>query len=164
LRTVRTALARPDSITSSAANARDEIGRAVAAKIAELQNANDLARVVEEVLPEIEKFLESPEERRLRRMRAGVTLAAIGTGVTLFLLLLEGFVHEQMPWAVGLILLFLGLGILVNGAMFSLPRKSIAEPPALNPVSPTGEIQPQPTTPGNPPSVTENTTKQLKEF
>ena len=54
LRSVRVALESPDSVTASAASARDEIGRAVAAKIRETQSAYELKKVAEDVLPEIE--------------------------------------------------------------------------------------------------------------
>ena len=57
MRVVRNAMSAPDSITASAVSARDEIGRAVAAKIRETRSADELAKVTEEVLPEIEKFL-----------------------------------------------------------------------------------------------------------
>src|SRR6266852_8065827 len=80
LRVVRVSLERPDSITASAATAREDIGRAVAEKIREVEDADDLKRVAEDVLPEIEKFLESYEEKRLRRVRAGVIVAASGLG------------------------------------------------------------------------------------
>jgi len=77
LRPVRNALERPDNITQSAVSARDEIGRAIAAKIREFNSTKELAKVAEEVLPEIEKFLESPEEKRLRRIRNGIMVASI---------------------------------------------------------------------------------------
>jgi hypothetical protein len=77
LRPVRSAIAQPDTITASAASARDEIGRAFAAKIRDSRNPEDLAVVAEDVLPELEKFLESPEERRMRRMRVGMILSSI---------------------------------------------------------------------------------------
>ncbi len=80
LRPVRVSLERPDSITASAVSAREEIGRAVAQKIREVEDARDLKRVAEDVLPQIEKFLESYEEKRLRRVRAGVVVAASGFG------------------------------------------------------------------------------------
>src|SRR4030095_12123990 len=70
----------PDAITASAVSARDEIGRAVAEKIRQTSTAKELHKVAEDVLPEIEKFLESPDERRLRRFRAGVIVACIGLG------------------------------------------------------------------------------------
>lgn len=71
LRTVRTSLERPDSITASAVSAREDIGRAVAEKIRQVEDAHELKKVAEDVLPQIEKFLESPDEKRLRRMREG---------------------------------------------------------------------------------------------
>src|SRR5215470_12663343 len=80
LHIVRAALERPDAITTSATNAREEIGRAIAAKIKEFRKASDLKRVAEDVLPQVEKFLESPEERRLRHLREGVITAAVGLG------------------------------------------------------------------------------------
>src|SRR5512134_485138 len=85
MRMIRNAMAMPDTITASAASAREEIGRAVAAKIRETRSAKELAKVTEEVLPEIEKFLESPEEKRLRRMRVGMILSSVGLGVAIAL-------------------------------------------------------------------------------
>lgn len=76
LNSVRAAIARPDTITNAAAAARDEIGRAIAYKIREAQSAAELATVAETVLPEIEKFLESPAEKRLRSIRGGTRLRA----------------------------------------------------------------------------------------
>src|SRR5215510_4351728 len=80
LRPVRMSLERPDSITASAVSAREDIGRAVADQIRQVEDAHELKKVAEDVLPKIEKFLESPEEKRLRRMRAGVITAAAGLG------------------------------------------------------------------------------------
>src|SRR5215467_12269540 len=87
LRVVRVSLERPDSITASAVSARDEIGRAVAQKIREVQDARELKKVAEDVLPQIEKFLESPEEKKLRRVRSGVIVAASGLGAAIFFIL-----------------------------------------------------------------------------
>src|SRR5438876_6323573 len=75
LRRVRIAVETPDSITASAVSARDEIGHAVAAKIREVESARELKKVAEDVLPQIEKFLESPQEKRLRRIRIGTIIA-----------------------------------------------------------------------------------------
>src|SRR5438067_5198452 len=93
LRAVRLSLERPDSITASAVSAREEIGRAVAQKIREVEDARELKKVAEDVLPEIEKFLESPEEKRLRRMRAGVVISSIGVGVTIVGLVLASVIY-----------------------------------------------------------------------
>src|SRR6202165_1320831 len=83
LRVVRVSLERPDSITASAVSAREDIGRAVAAKIREVEDAGELKQVAEDVLPQIEKFLESYEEKRLRRLRIGVITAASGLGAAI---------------------------------------------------------------------------------
>src|SRR5260370_40968032 len=69
LRAVRVSLERPDSITASAITARQEIGRAIAEKNREGEDAYELKKVAENVLPQIEKILESHEEKRLRRVR-----------------------------------------------------------------------------------------------
>src|SRR5437763_11257598 len=112
LRSVRVSLERPDSITASAISAREEIGRAVAQKIREVEDTRDLKRVAEDVLPQIEKFLESPEAKRLRRMRAGVVVAATGLGATLLatlLLTVIGASHD--PDAIPMLAFFCGLGV-----------------------------------------------------
>src|SRR5689334_21888116 len=86
LRLVRAALQQPEASSLTAITAREEITRAIAGKIKEIEDADDLKKVAEDVLPQIEKFLESPQERRLRRMRAGVVTSAIGLGSALFFL------------------------------------------------------------------------------
>src|SRR5712692_134424 len=93
LRVVRVSLERPDSITASAVSAREDIGRAVAAKIREVEDAHELKRVAEDVLPQIEKFLESYEEKRLRRVRAGVIVAASGLGAGILGLIMSAVLH-----------------------------------------------------------------------
>src|SRR5437773_8138577 len=89
LRPVRMSLEQPDSITASAVSARDEIGRAVAARIREVEDAHELKKVAEDVLPQIEKFLESPDEKRLRRMRVGTIISMIGLGATIGMLIMS---------------------------------------------------------------------------
>jgi hypothetical protein len=133
LRPVRTTLERPDSITASAVSAREEIGRAVADKIREVEDAHDLKRVAEDVLPQIEKFLESYEEKRLRRVRAGVIVAAsgFGTGILglIMALVLHGGDAESALLVVGLgaIALAIGIGLVLNGMMFTRPRKGLED-------------------------------------
>src|SRR4051812_49110786 len=85
LRHVRQTLERVDNITASAVSARDEIGRAVAARIREAESMHELKKVAEDVLPEIEKFLESPAEKRLRRLRVGTLVSSIGAGASIAL-------------------------------------------------------------------------------
>src|SRR5437868_12791869 len=88
LRPVRISLERPDSVTASAVSARADIGRAVADRIREVEDAHELKKVAEDVLPQIEKFLESYEEKRLRRMRAGVIVSSIGVGFAVLMFLM----------------------------------------------------------------------------
>ena len=177
LRPVRMSLERPDSITSSAAAAREELGHAVAQKIREVEDARELKKVVEDVLPQIEKFLESPEEKRMRRMRAGVIVSSIGLGATIMMILMgtiarEADVEGFMGGAgAGIVTFFIGLGLLLNAFFFTRPPKSLTDqsadartqnaldagyaPPQLR--SPTTSNLAQPAG-----SVTEHTTLHLK--
>lgn len=129
LRLVRFAIESPDEITASAISARNEIGRAVAAKIRETQSAYELKKVAEDVLPEIEKFLESPEEKRLRRMRAGTIISSVGLGVALTFLLMvsRGSTDALIMVGAGLITFFIGLGFILNAMLFSIPKKGLSD-------------------------------------
>ena len=130
LRRVRDALALPDSITASAVSARDEIGRAVAAKIRETQSAYELKKVAEDVLPEIEKFLESPEEKRLRRMRTGMILSSIGFGTAVGISIVSMFMRDQdviFLAGLGLVAFFIGLGFILNGIFLTVPKKAFSD-------------------------------------
>lgn len=133
LRAVRMSLERPDSITASAVSAREEIGRAVADQIRRVEDARELKKVAEDVLPEIEKFLESPEEKRLRRMRVGVILSSIGLGATIMMMIMGSIAREAdvqgfMGGAgLGIVLFFIGLGFLLNAFLFTRPRKDVAD-------------------------------------
>jgi hypothetical protein len=178
LRTVRVSLERPDSITASAVSARDEIGRAVAQKIREVGDARELKRVAEDVLPQIEKFLESPDEKRLRRMRVGTIISTVGLGATIGMLIMsfaaqtadkEGF---MLASGLGVVCFFIGLGFLLNALFFTRPRKNISDRSAdareqnMLDSKYAGPSQLRPQTTSNlaqpPGSVTENTTLHLK--
>jgi hypothetical protein len=128
LRVVRRGLERPDTITASAVSAREQISQAMAEKIRQMESAHDLKRVAEDVLPQIEKFLESPEEKRLRRVRAGVVTAAIGLGAALLIFLMSVEAHDLIPFiSLGLITFLIGLGLVINGLAFTIPRKILAD-------------------------------------
>lgn len=170
LRVVRMSLERTDNITASAATARDEIGRAIAAKIRETASAKELKKVVEDVLPEIEKFLESPAEKRMRRMRTGTLISSIGAGAAIGLSI-AGILQKEEDFiflaALGVITFFLGLGFIFNALFLTIPKKSLADK------SGDGDRQreldahtselvlPEPASLFT--SVTENTTRHLKE-
>ena len=182
LRVVRRGLERPDTITASAISAREQISRVMADKIRELESADDLKRVAEDVLPEIEKFLESPEEKRLRRVREGVVLAAIGLGGTLLIFLMSLRSHDLTPFiSLGVITFLIGLGFVINGLAFTIPRKTLAdhseearaqqelESPLQNAhtasqlaAAPTNDLPAPAGRLAARPSVTEHTTHQLK--
>lgn len=187
LRPVRVSLEQPDSVTASAVSAREEIGRAVAQKIREVHDARELKKVAEDVLPQIEKFLESPEEKRLRRMRAGVIVSSIGLGATILMAImalvaqsqdLEGFLGGM---GMGIVCFCIGLGLLLNAFFFTRPRKAISDhveearsqtaldagyvPPELRagqPAQPSLRAQTTSNLAQPPGSVTEHTTLHLK--
>lgn len=126
LRVVRTSLERPDAITASAASAREHIGLAIAEQIRQLRTRKDLEHVAEDVLPSIEKFLESPEERRLRRLRAGVVTASIGFALALIAFIAALDNTDFFPFMVpGFVTFMIGIGIVINGLLFTVPRKKL---------------------------------------
>lgn len=130
LRAVRAGMEKPDTITDAAVTARVEIGRSIAAKIRELESGTELKQVAEDVLPQVEKFLESPEEKRLRRMRAGVITSAVGLGAMLMFFLVGLFSgQEELLIAVGAgaVVFVIGLGILINGKVLSVQKKEASD-------------------------------------
>jgi hypothetical protein len=130
LRGVRFAVESPDAITASAASARDEIGRAVAFKIREAQTAVDLKIVAEDVLPEIEKFLESPEEKRLRRMRVGMLISLIGLGAMFAFAWIANFLKDDrfiIVAGLGMVAFFIGLSFVINGILLTVPKKGVSD-------------------------------------
>lgn len=171
LRTVRTALSRPDQLTEAGAVARRDISLAIADKIRAMRSAEDLSTVAEEVLPQIEKFLESPAERRLRRMRVGMILSSIGAGAAFGISLVTLFMGEWdllVIAGLGIVCFFLGLGFILNGMYLTMPKTALPEssgdaegqgeldatygsPPELAPVEAKSLF----------PSVTEHTTRSL---
>lgn len=185
LRVVRQSLERPDTITASAVSAREQISRALADRIRQLETGKDLEHVAEDVLPHLEKFLESPEEKRLRRVRAGVITVLVGVGVSLAIFLASLRSSDLVPFiALGLIVFFVGLGIILNGLVLSVPGKRLADRSAeaesqrelearIQTVSSTNQLSPfVPVTNDLPPtrvqriarpSVTEHTTHQLRQ-
>lgn len=169
LRGVRAGLAAPEG-QKPAANPREEIGRALAARIWGLDNLSEL----EDALPAIEKFLESPAERRLRRIRAGTICAAIGAGATVFFALFTLMAKDLvfLP-GLGIVLFLIGVGLILNGK-FLTPLENRTAPSLIGPPDEmirrfTGE-QPMPAALATgenlvqPASVTENTTRHLAQI
>jgi hypothetical protein len=153
-------------VTASATAAREEIGRAIAERIRDMDRLKDL----EDVLPEIEKFLESPEERRLRNIRGGVITSAVGLGATFFFYLMSIVERDArfLP-ALGVITFLIGIGLIINGLFLTATQPHVPE--ALKdkkwkelPEASSGVIQGATTAgqlAGVPPSVTERTTHHL---
>ena len=124
-------LERPDSITASAVSAREDIGRAVAARIREVEDAGELKQVAEDVLPQIEKFLESYEEKRLRRVRIGVVTAAAGLGGAIFMALMSAFIRDADALlgvsGLGAATFLIGIGLIINAMFFTKPRNQLED-------------------------------------
>lgn len=175
LRAVRAGLERPDAIMDSAATAREEIGRAIAEKIKELRGSSELRTMAEDVLPKIEEFLESAEEKRLRRMRKGVITTAVGLGAMLMFLLIALVTRTEamlIPLGAASVAFILGLGMIINGKLLTVQKKKSSDrlqeiiPQSTlnrlqgNPAANRGELQ----TPQTPPlSVIEHTTHRLSK-
>ncbi len=173
LRPVRSVLERPDNITQSAISAREEIGRAIAAKIRETKTAKELARVAEDVLPEIEKFLESPEEKRMRRIRSGTIVASVGLGAAIGFMVASVLMNDAGVFffvGLGVVAFFIGLSLILNGLLFTIPKKSLADKSSdaqSQRELDVAEVHTNELTLSEPinlfSSVTENTTQHLKE-
>ena len=170
LNTLRLALEKPD-VLSGARAAREEIAREVAARIAELKGSRDFTRMVEHVLPQVEKFLETPEEKRLRHLRDGMITACSGVGIIILSIALLVVTHTAaaglIPGAAGALVVMVGLGMMLAGAFFTVPRKSATRLPV--PSRPDADARRLDTDPiglpsnplAGPPSVTEETTDLL---
>jgi hypothetical protein len=173
LRPVRVAMLEPDTITASAASAREEIGRAVAAKIRDAKTPGELAVVAEDVLPEVEKFLESPEEKRLRRMRTGMIISLVGLGATVGVSLVAIVMNDAdmiVMAALGVVTFFIGLAFILNGVFLTIPKKGLPDRSAdadlqrqLDAAQPNDLILPQSRPSSLFSSVIENTTRNLTE-
>jgi len=124
-------LEKPDVITASAVSARDEIGHAIADRIRELEGASDLKKVAEDVLPQIEKFLESPQQRRLRGIRQGVVTSAVGLGGTVFFAI-WGLYEKDLFFLMGLGMatFLIGLGLIINALAFTVPKQFVPQHPS----------------------------------
>jgi hypothetical protein len=140
---------RPDTNPLEANSAREEIGRALAEKIRQSESAADLRLVITDILPVAERFLETPEEKRLRteqiglenaqtalrRARRGTVVTAIGFAAALIFLVV-GLASRDPVWLVGgipsIMVFLIGAGILLN-ALFFTPL----------PATPSGSSQPK---------------------
>ena len=185
LRLVRANLGGADLVTASAMSAREEIGRAMAQRIREVEDAYELKKVAEDVLLQVEKFLESYKEKRLRRVRAGVIVAASGAGasvlglvLTLVMRSIEGNGDLEawiMLMGLGITAFAIGLGLVLNGMLFTEPRggdqdssrsslQNLLDSEYSQPQGPSQNLPRAQTTSnlGTPASITEHTTLHLK--
>jgi hypothetical protein len=183
LRAVRGTLEQPDAPESSVMAAREEIARAIAARIKEGQwwQVGSLA-------PQAERLFESPRERRerlrrqdekqrLARLRGGTITAAVGLGLVVLFQLLR-VLDNRAVVLIGpsLLVLLVGLGVILNGLLFTIPKGSQsadaapdadATPPRLNDNTtseldaPRAELD-APASSFIPTSVTEHTTRHLR--
>ena len=172
---VRDTLAQPDTAGNSIALAREEIARAVAARI-QTGEWWHLGAMV----PEVEKLFESPQERRLRllrkeeaarlrRVRAGVITAASGLGLMLFFAVLSiGKPDLLLLAGPALVVLLIGLGIMLNGLLFTVKKQAnalsgeqVQDPASLSGGILAGALNPTARPSFLPSSVTDQTTRHL---
>jgi hypothetical protein len=171
---VRDSLAQPDAVGNSIANAREEIARAVAARIQTGEWWH-----VGAMVPEVEKLFESPAERRLRllrkeeavrlrRVRAGVITAASGLGLLALFAILSLHKPDVLLMAgPALVVFFIGLGIMLNGLLFTVKKTSalLADQDLANSTTLSGGLLASSSTPARssflPSSVTDQTTRHL---
>ena len=125
---VRSAIEKPDNITQSGVLARSEVGNAIAQKIREA-HSSELSDIAENVLPQLEKFLESPEEKRLRRIRAGTIVGSVGLGITVAFSVISVIMENDFAFfaSLGFVTFFIGLSLLANGLLFTVPKKAVSE-------------------------------------
>ena len=179
---VRESLERAEAAEQpSVTAAREEIARAIAARIKEGQwwQVGSLA-------PQAERLFESPrerrerlrrrdEEKRLERLRGGTITAAVGLGLVVLFQLLR-VMDNRAVVLIGpsLIVLLVGLGVILNGLLFTIPKGSQgpdaapdATPSLLNDNATSELDEPRPELDAASPSfipasVTEQTTKHLR--
>ena len=61
-------------------------------------------------------------------VRAGVVVAASGLGAALLMFLVSIGSHDLIPFiSLGVIAFLIGLGLVINGLAFTIPRKGIAD-------------------------------------
>jgi hypothetical protein len=133
LRAVRETLEQPEAPEPTVTAAREEIARAIAARIKEGQwwQVGSLA-------PEAQKLFESPrerrerlrrhdEEQRLARLRSGTITAAVGLGLIMLFQLLR-IMDDRAVILVGpsILVLLIGISVIVNGLLFTVPKSSKA--------------------------------------
>jgi len=179
LRATRASLEQSNTAIVSSAVAREEIARAVAARIKDGEWWQ-----VGAMIPEFEKLFETPQERRvrliqageeqrLRRIRAGTITAAVGLGLSLLFLMLSTAKPDLILMAgPSLVVFLIGLAVVINGAFFTLHKQMANVQPldtnntgmlnqaSINITAAQNELSaPRPLFP--PSSVTENTTTHL---
>jgi hypothetical protein len=112
--------------TTPLSAAKGDIGRAFAERIDSITNAKELKTVAHEVLPQIEKFLESPDQKRLRGIRTGSIVSFVGLGVAIGFLIAANVDDPELIVlsALGVVTFFIGLALMINGLFFTVPKQS----------------------------------------
>ncbi len=171
LAAVRTAAVNPQSVDNSTAAIKNEVANAIKRKIESIDSPKQLRKTVEKVLPEVDKLLETPRERRLRRIRSGSLVAMIGLGaaVGFFVAALFGDPEIIVLSAFGFVAMCVGIALVLNGYFFSesddMPVNIAAGEQDRFPETgrDTNELLMPPPARSRFSSVTENTTRTLDE-
>ncbi len=129
LRSVNTVLESPSKLTTSSISAREEIGKALAAKIQRTSSSTELSEFTKKILPDVEKFLETPEEKKMQRIRNGSIVSFIGLGVAVGFFLASIFGDDKdiiIMAAFGFVTFCIGLALIINGIFFTIPKRDIS--------------------------------------
>jgi hypothetical protein len=177
LSVVRTSLAQPDAAANSLTSAREEIARALATRIQQGEwwqtgtLVSEMAKLFESPQERRLRLLREDEASRLRRIRAGVITGAAGFGEILLCLLLSVGKPDLLLFAgPGVVVFLIGLGIVLNGLLFTVRkhslRQSLPEDQKLDTGRlPGGAVRVESHSPARPPflssSVTDQTTRHL---
>lgn len=126
---------------------------------------------------ELQRGIAPGESRSHREIKAGVITTSVGIGVAIFLFIfMQGIISSgnvdreaaailSRLWIVGVIPFFVGLGLLINGLFVKGSGQALVKPTAFE-----KDVQPLTLPPGDtsgftasPSSVTEHTTRQLRD-
>ena len=113
-----------DSAKLGGSGPKHEIARVFASKLENLRTPEELKQAATQILPELDKFLETPEEKKLRRVRYGSVVTLIGLGVAIGFSIVAAAVDEEIivMAAFGFITFLIGLAMLINGYFFTIPK------------------------------------------
>jgi len=112
---------------------KEALAQTILRKIEEVE-PRKINQTLEELSPKLDELLLTPEEQRLKRIRSGIITASVGLGAAIFLRLFfgaiamaendrEGALILESFWALGMVPFFIGIGLIINGLLFTKTRQ-----------------------------------------